>query len=123
MARQTIFDQPYPRQLHAVINEAALLRTVGSAEVMRAQLLKLRQAAERPEITIDVLPLNAGAHAAMNGSFTLLDFPDPSEDPSVVYVETAISAAYLQKAADIDRYATIFTQILPSATRLQEYSS
>lgn len=122
MDRQKIFDRSKPRHLHAVVNEAALLRQVGGAEVMDAQLASLRAAVERPEITIDVLPLRAGAHAAMSGSFALLDFPDPEEDPSMAYIETASSAAYLQKPAEIDRYAAIFTKILPSTIPLQEYS-
>jgi transcriptional regulator with XRE-family HTH domain len=111
------------RRLHVVLNEAALLRRVGGPEVMAAQLAKLRDAADRPEITIDILPLSAGAHAAMNGSFAILDFDNPDEDPPVAYVETASSAAYLQKSADLDRYRAIFTTILNSVIPLQEYSS
>jgi AcrR family transcriptional regulator len=122
MKRQTIFDNARPRRLHAVLNEAVLLRNVGGDDVMEAQLAALRRAAARPEITIDVLPLRAGAHAAMNGSFAILDFANPDEDPSVAYVETASSAAYLQKPAELERYDTIFTQILPSTTPLLEYS-
>uniref|UniRef100_UPI003F493A89 helix-turn-helix domain-containing protein n=1 Tax=Pseudonocardia sp. CA-138482 TaxID=3240023 RepID=UPI003F493A89 len=122
MDRQKMFDRAKPRHLHAVINEAALLRQVGGAEVMDTQLVRLRAAAERPEITIDVLPLSAGAHAAMEGAFAILDFPDPDEDPSVAYIETASSAAYLQKPAEIARYDAIFTKILPSTIPLQEYS-
>lgn len=71
--------------------------------------------------TIDVLPLKAGAHAAMKGSFTILDFPDADDDPSVVYLETASSAAYLQKPAQLDRYNAMFAHILPSTIPLQEY--
>jgi transcriptional regulator with XRE-family HTH domain len=122
MERQTIFDQAEPPRLHAVLNEAALLREVGGTEVMEEQLAKLRQAAQLPEITIDVLPLRGGAHAGMNGPFALLDFPDPKQDPSMAYVETAISAAYLQKPAELDRYDAIFTQILTGTIPLQEYS-
>jgi hypothetical protein len=122
MERQKIFDRARPPQLHAVLNEAVVLRTVGGAEVMASQLAALRSAAERPEITIDVLTLGAGAHAAMNGSFAVLVFPNPREDPSMAYVETASSAAYLQKPAELDRYDTIFTQILASTTPLLEYS-
>jgi Domain of unknown function (DUF5753) len=88
LERQTIFDRPEPPRLHAVLNEAVALRTVGGSEVMNAQLTKLRELAERPEITIDILPLRAGAHAAMNGSFAILDFAHPEEDPPVAYVET-----------------------------------
>ncbi len=122
MERQAMVDSAQSR-LHAVINEAALLRRIGGPEVMAAQLAKLRKAAERPEVTIDVLPLSAGAHAAMNGSFAIVDFENPDEDPSMVYVETASSAAYLQKPADLDRYRAIFTMILNSVIPLQEYSS
>lgn len=122
MARQTIFDRSHPRQLHTVINEAALLRAVGGTEVMRDQLAKLRQDSERPEVTIAVLPLSVGAHAAMKGSFALLDFPEPSEDPSIAYLENASSSAYLQKPTEIDRYTTIFTQLLSSTIPFQEYT-
>lgn len=122
MDRQKIFDRARGHRLHAVVNEAVLLRTVGGDEVMAAQLASLRAAAERPGTTIDVLPLRAGAHAAMNGSFAILDFPDPREDPSMAYIETAISAAYLQKPAELERYTAIFTRILPSTIPLQEYS-
>jgi transcriptional regulator with XRE-family HTH domain len=122
MERQTIFGRPQSPALHAVLNEAVLLRTAGGDEVRGAQLAKLREAAQRPEITIDVLPLRAGAHAAMNGAFTILDFPNPDDDPSVAYVETAISAAYLQKPAELDRYDTIFKQVLTSTIPLLEYS-
>jgi transcriptional regulator with XRE-family HTH domain len=121
MERQAIFNPAEPR-LHAVINEAALLRSVGGAEVMKAQMEKLREAADRPGNTVEVLPLSAGAHAAMNGPFAILDFADPAEDPPVAYVETASSAAYLQKPAELDRYRTIFTQILNSTVPVQEYS-
>lgn len=110
-------------RLHVVLNEAALLRRVGGPEVMAAQLAKLRSAADRPEITIDVLPLRAGAHAAMNGSFAILDFENPDEDPPVAYFETASSATYLQKSADLDRFRSIFTSISNSVIPLQEYSS
>jgi transcriptional regulator with XRE-family HTH domain len=123
MERQVIFDRAEPRRLHVVLNEAALLRCVGGSGVMAAQLAKLREAVDRPEVTIDVLPLRSGAHAAMNGSFAILDFEKPDEDPPVAYVETASSAAYLQKPADLDRYRAIFTHILNSAIPLQEYSS
>jgi hypothetical protein len=122
MERQKIFNRARPPQLHAVLNEAVLLRTIGDSEVMAAQLAALHTAAQRPEIAIDVLALRAGAHAAMNGSFAVLDFPNPREDPSMAYVETAISAAYLQKPAEIARYDTIFTQIMTGTTPLLEYS-
>lgn len=122
MGRQTIFDRAQPPTLHAVLNEAVLLRTVGGREVLQAQLDRLRALARRPEITIDVLPLGAGAHPGMDGSFARLDFPNPDEDPPVAYVESALSAAYLQKPEQLERYDTIFQQILTRTIPLQEYA-
>lgn len=121
MERQAILDQRKPPRLHVVLNEAAVLREVGGGAVMDDQLAKLRKAAERRHVRIDILPLRAGAHAAMKGPFTILDFPNRSDDPSVVYLETASSAAYLQKPTQLDRYNAMFQQVLPSTIPLEEY--
>jgi hypothetical protein len=125
MERQAILTRadPAPPRLHAVLNEAAVLRQVGGQGVMRQQLDRLRTAASRPNITIDVLPLKAGAHAAMETAFVILDFPDPDDDPSVVYIDTPSSAAYLQKPTELERYATIFAHVSRQAIPILEYST
>ncbi len=122
MERQAILDRAKPPRLHVVLNEAAILREVGGADVMADQVAKLRKAAARPAVTIDVLPLGAGAHTAMSGPFTILDFPAPADDPSAVYLETASSAAYLQKPADLARYNAIFDQVRTKTTPLMEFT-
>lgn len=123
MERQAILtrDDPPPPTLHAVLNEAAILRQVGGPDVMSEQVDRLHKAATRPNITIDVLPLKTGAHAAMESAFVILDFPHPDEDPSVVYIDTPSSAAYLQKQADLDRYETILEHVRTQATPILEY--
>ena len=45
-------------------------------EVMREQLAHLAAMAGRPNVTLQVLPLEAGAHPATTGEFTILAFPD-----------------------------------------------
>jgi hypothetical protein len=123
MQRQAILDRTDPPRLHAILNEAAILREVGGPDVMAEQMTKLRKAAARPGVTIDVLPMSAGAHAAMGWStFVILDFPDPTEDPSVVYIDTPSSAAYLQKPAELARYNATFEHLLGHTTPLLEYA-
>ncbi|WP_133306141.1 Scr1 family TA system antitoxin-like transcriptional regulator [Microbispora triticiradicis] len=56
-------------------------RLVGGSDVMRQQLRHLIDMSAKPNIYIQVLPDSAGAHAAMDGAFTILNFPDRS-DPS-----------------------------------------
>ena len=73
--QQAILNKPGP-ELHLVIGQAALHQQVGSPEVMRKQLAMLAQAAgDSGTITVQVLPFEAGAHAAAGeGSLALLQF-------------------------------------------------
>lgn len=72
--------------IEAVIDEAALRRVVGDAQVMRDQIRHIIKVADLPTVTVQVIPQSAGGHCAMNGAFVLLSFPEP-EDPETLYVE------------------------------------
>jgi hypothetical protein len=77
-----------PPSMVAVLDEAVLQRHIGGNDVMRAQLQHLMDLAERPFLTLAVMPLRFGAHAGLAGSFEVLEFPN-QEDNDVVYVESA----------------------------------
>jgi transcriptional regulator with XRE-family HTH domain len=110
MGRQRLLEQDNPPRLWAVIDEAALRRPMGGPEVMRAQLEYLLVAADRPGITIQVMPLRYGAHAAEGGAFTILRFPEP-ELPDIVYLEQLTGALYLDKREDVDQYAAAMERL------------
>ncbi|MGO1052957.1 helix-turn-helix domain-containing protein [Crossiella sp. CA198] len=75
-ARQLILDRdPMPR-LHFLIDEAALRRPMGSPGVHAQQLQAVAAAAVRPNLTVQVVPLSAGAHPGVAGSMTLLEFAE-----------------------------------------------
>src|ERR1039458_1718137 len=71
-SRQEILRRPDAPQLWAVVDEGALRRPVGSTEVIRGQLKHLIEVADHPAVTLQVLPFQVGAHAAMGGPFTIL---------------------------------------------------
>ena len=103
MARQEHFlDRPNPPVLWAVLDESVLQRNVGGPNVMRDQIRHLVEIAGRPNITIQVLPLQAGNHSA-EGSFSILRFAEP-DLPDVVYLEQLTSAVYLDKPEDVEVY-------------------
>ncbi len=104
LARQQVLTRPDPSRLWAVIDEAALRRTIGGPGVMRAQLEALVRATKLPNVTLQVMPFHAGGHAATGGGFTILRFPD-QDLPDVIYLEQLISALYFDKRDDVDRYA------------------
>ena len=87
---------------------------IGNGSVMREQLERLIEASRMPNLTLQVIPFNAGAHAAMVGSFILLGFPEPS-DPQIVYVEYHSGALYLEKHLEVERYRLMFDHLRASA--------
>ncbi|HEY8558572.1 MAG TPA: helix-turn-helix transcriptional regulator [Actinomycetes bacterium] len=110
MARQTLLTREQPPRLWAVVDEAAMRRPVGGREVMRGQLERLIEAAKLPNVTLQVLAFDAGAHPAMVGSFSVLRFPE-EELPDVVYLEHLTSALYLNKPEEVDQYLHIMESI------------
>jgi transcriptional regulator with XRE-family HTH domain len=110
MARQTLLTGEQPPRLWAVVDEAALRRPVGGRDVMRGQLERLVDATKLPNVTLQVLPFDSGAHPAMVGSFSVLRFPD-QELPDVVYLEHLTSALYLNKPDEVDQYLHVMETI------------
>ncbi|MBB5804752.1 transcriptional regulator with XRE-family HTH domain [Saccharothrix ecbatanensis] len=75
-------------QYTALIGEAAL---IGNDEIHRDQLAALATAAERPNVTIRVVPIQAMPRLGRVEAFMVLDVPPTV----VVHVEMARSAAFL----------------------------
>lgn len=111
MARQAVLRRR-DLQFLAVIDEGALHRVIGDAGVMRRQLLQLGDAAERPNITVRVVPLRAGAHAGLRGPFILLDFPD---EPSLVHVENQSIGLFPEDKEDLAAYRQALNNMLAEA--------
>ncbi|WP_308207605.1 helix-turn-helix domain-containing protein [Actinomadura madurae] len=114
--RRRVFERPDPLRLWAVLDEAALRRTVGGTAVMRAQIEHLIEMAGLPHITVQVLPFTSGGHAAESGPVTLLRFAEP-ELPDVVYLEQLTGALYPDRPSDITRYRDVMNRIGVQAER------
>ncbi|MGW4297279.1 helix-turn-helix domain-containing protein [Micromonospora chersina] len=104
MERQELLRRSDPPQLWAVVDEAALRRPVGGREVMRGQLDALIEASAAPHVRLQIVPFDAGGHAAAGGAFSILRFGD-QDLPDIVYIEQLTSAVYLDRRDDLDHYA------------------
>lgn len=89
LRRQAILEQPDPPQLSVILSESAILRARQEGEIGIEQLEHLVTMAKMPHVSIRILPLKAGLHPAMSGSFHLLDF-DPEVSIPVAYQEYAV---------------------------------
>jgi hypothetical protein len=101
--RQRVLDREPPLKLWAVIEESVLRRPIGGRAVLRGQLEALRDAVTRPNITLQIVPLESAGHPAAGGAFSLLRFPQ-RDLPDVVYLEHLTSALYLDKRDDVETY-------------------
>jgi transcriptional regulator with XRE-family HTH domain len=119
LVRQERLTAESPPDLWAIVDEAALHRQVGGPGVMREQLRVLAERSRLPNVTLQVLPLEAGAHLGMESTFTILGYEDPSVS-GCVYVEGFLGRFYLQKKADLTRYRKAFDQLRADALGIRE---
>lgn len=97
-------------ELHAIIDEAALRRRVGSTQHMRGQIDALLEAATRPQITLQVLGSGIGAHPAVHGAFMILGFGPPLST-ELVYLEGLVTDQFLSKSHEVRGYADAFAAV------------
>jgi transcriptional regulator with XRE-family HTH domain len=81
MHRQRILTREEPPLLWAILDANALRRDIGGTAVMRAQLIRLIEAAQAPRVVMQVIPGSVGPRPALMGSFNTLSF---GEGPDVL---------------------------------------
>ncbi|MGB6164765.1 MAG: helix-turn-helix transcriptional regulator [Pseudonocardiaceae bacterium] len=106
--RQALLGRPHPPRLLALLEEGVLHRVIGDHGLMRRQVRHLEDAATRSNVTIQVIPTEAGAHPGLEGPFVILEF---KRDPTLVHLENRGGRAILEEDDDIDR-ATIALRYL-----------
>ncbi|MFD1828598.1 helix-turn-helix domain-containing protein [Streptomyces desertarenae] len=114
-----IHDTRNPLRLWAVIDEAALRRTVGGRQIMREQLERLLELSRLPHVTVQVMPFAMGAHPGLNGQYAILEFPDAA-DSTVVYLEGVTSDLYLEKAGDVHSYSVMYEHLRAQALNVDQ---
>jgi transcriptional regulator with XRE-family HTH domain len=110
MSRQAALDrEPEPLHLSVVLDESVLFRTTGSGEIMAYQLEHLAQVAQRSNVEVRLLPLDAGVHSAAFGSFTLLNFGGSTK--RMVCVEDRTGFRYLDRPYEVEAHAALFAHL------------
>ncbi|WP_329309655.1 helix-turn-helix domain-containing protein [Streptomyces sp. NBC_01262] len=113
MQRQSLLEGEDAPKLWAVIDEAAIRRMSGSPAALKGQLEHLLAVEPRTNITLQLLPFEAGFHPGLYGSFMLMGFPEPN--PDVVWVENLTNSVYFEGSSDVERYTEVFDHLRASA--------
>jgi len=109
LTRQQLLDRSDPPPIQIVMDEAVLRRRVGGSAVMVDQLDHMIEIAARPNVTIQVLAFEIGAHPALESNFTILKLGGKA--PNIVYVEGLIPPVYYRRAKEVQRYQQVFERL------------
>ncbi|MFI8765014.1 helix-turn-helix domain-containing protein [Streptomyces sp. R-07] len=83
--RQGIFEQtPWPPMMSFLLNESILEQPIGGREVLRGQILHLREMAELPFLALQIIPKSRTRHAGLAGPMVLVETPAHDH---VAYIE------------------------------------
>jgi transcriptional regulator with XRE-family HTH domain len=97
MRRQQVLNRQPELQLSVVLDESVLKRRIGDELVMYEQLQRLMREADRPNLTLQVLPLDA-QHTVFGESFVIFSF-GPDED---AMLQDVVSTEHLRNAYSVE---------------------
>jgi transcriptional regulator with XRE-family HTH domain len=103
-----------PCQMHAIIDESAILR-ISNDEIRAEQLLHLLDMTELSNVTVQLLLIADGVYPTKSSEpFVYLRFPD-SADRDIVYLETTVDDRMLEERDELEIYAKRFSRLINAA--------
>ncbi|MFR9798828.1 helix-turn-helix domain-containing protein [Streptomyces sp. MS06] len=119
LERQRLLDRPDAPHLWVIMDETVLLRPVSMrSEVMRGQLDKLLEYAERQRVTLQVAEFASGPHPGTYAPFSLFRFAEP-ELPDMVVTEYLTGALYLDSRAEVSAHLEVLDHLTTHAASAQ----
>lgn len=103
MDRQRILTDR-DRSFHILLDEHALLTSVGGAKVMTAQLEHLLAASAMPRLRLGIIPVGAPYRVPPSGGFWIMD-------NALVEIETYAAELSLARPEEIDLYGRAFERL------------
>jgi transcriptional regulator with XRE-family HTH domain len=114
VARQQVFFRKPPPLVTFVVEKAALAKPLGSKDILRKNLLHVRECADLRNVTIQVMPEDRQTHAGLDGPFVLLETEERRSQ--LVYVEGQGGRYFLSEQPDVGdvfaRYSALRAQAL-----------
>ena len=110
MRRQQLLERADSPWIHAVLDESALHRVVGSPSIMHEQLLALLETGRHPRISLRVIPFTAGAHPGLDNQFFMLHVGD-EQKLELVHVDGIGGSVNFDKPSELGRYVRAWNEL------------
>ncbi|MGH7747233.1 MAG: DUF5753 domain-containing protein, partial [Candidatus Dormibacteria bacterium] len=101
-------------RLTAIMSEAAVRQQIGGPALLREQLRHLIRAVRDYDVTVQVVPFTASAHAALCDQFEIIQWPLET-DPEAVYVDGQTSWIVHEGNREVRQYNHAFTSVQSQA--------
>jgi len=115
--RQSVLQQKEPPITSFIVTEAVLWDRLGGEEVYRDQLRHLRELAELPGLTFQVLPCGRRSHAGLSGPFVLLETADHDH---LAYSETQRGSLLISEPNEVSILSQKYGMLRTQALNLEE---
>ena len=85
--QELLLGRPGSPLVFFILDEAVIYRLMGAKDIRQAQIEKLIRMADRPEVTIEIVPFSVGLHQGVGENFQILEFGETA-DSDVLYFES-----------------------------------
>jgi transcriptional regulator with XRE-family HTH domain len=108
--QELLLGREHPTLLFFILDEAVIRRLAGDQNLRKAQLEKLIAMANKPTVTIEIVPFSVGLHRGMSDTFSILEFPGPAED--IMFFESIRDAIFSYDATEeVTQYRELFEEL------------
>lgn len=104
LARQTVITRSDPTPYVGVIHEAAIRMRLGSRAAVRAQLLHLLESSDRPNVSLLVIPFEAGGFPLLDTSVLYAEASNHLLD--TVQMDSPSGALFIDSPTRLSNYRT-----------------
>ncbi|CAG7640475.1 helix-turn-helix domain-containing protein [Actinacidiphila bryophytorum] len=112
MARQERLAGPKALQYRGLLDESVIRRPTSDPQVWADQLARLVEAAQEPNISLQIVPFGIGPHALVFNTVQLLWLPSGR---TVAYFENIWSGQLVQEIEDVERIRLAYDLLRDSA--------
>lgn len=112
--RQKVLDNADQR-FWFIIDEAAFRRTTGSSDIMKAQIRRLVDVIDQPNVELQVVPFSAGFYMGQGRDYTILGY-DTKPNVDIIYLEQHNGGEYVDNAGKTEEYLVLWRQQLAAAS-------
>ncbi|MFJ2632405.1 helix-turn-helix domain-containing protein [Streptomyces sp. NPDC087422] len=112
IARQDRLTSAKPLNYRGLLDESVLRRPAHDASVWSEQLERLAEAADQPNITLQVVPFGVGMHNLLSSSLQLLWLPSGR---TVAYFESSWSGHLVEETEEVEHFRLSYDRLRDSA--------